>query len=132
EDLTVDVDALPHRSREGLAAREEVRARRDHSPRALPHTEELREVRVVVGQPPVAEWLEARIEVRVVVLRAVPEVPRVVVVALDLRDDPRALQHPAVREPLFDHQLDARSEEHMSELQSRENLVCRLLLEKKK
>src|SRR5690606_40750356 len=32
------------------------------------------------------------------------------------------------------HQLDLiiRSEEHTSELQSRENLVCRLLLEKKK
>src|SRR5690606_41439217 len=29
-------------------------------------------------------------------------------------------------------QLVARSEEHTSELQSRENLVCRLLLEKKK
>src|SRR5690606_41276105 len=28
--------------------------------------------------------------------------------------------------------LDARSEEHTSELQSREKLVCRLLLEKKK
>src|SRR5215475_14085917 len=28
--------------------------------------------------------------------------------------------------------MDARSEEHTSELQSRENLVCRLLLEKKK
>src|SRR5690606_40856289 len=28
--------------------------------------------------------------------------------------------------------LDPRSEEHTSELQSRENLVCRLLLEKKK
>src|SRR5207302_10246013 len=28
--------------------------------------------------------------------------------------------------------LDDRSEEHTSELQSRENLVCRLLLEKKK
>src|SRR5690606_40217642 len=33
-----------------------------------------------------------------------------------------------------DHRLDdvPRSEEHTSELQSRENLVCRLLLEKKK
>src|SRR5690606_39431688 len=34
-----------------------------------------------------------------------------------------------------DHRVDAadlRSEEHTSELQSRENLVCRLLLEKKK
>src|SRR5690606_40890172 len=29
-------------------------------------------------------------------------------------------------------ELDERSEEHTSELQSRENLVCRLLLEKKK
>src|SRR2546427_4676692 len=29
-------------------------------------------------------------------------------------------------------QLDARSEEHTSELQSQSNLVCRLLLEKKK
>src|SRR5690606_40334742 len=29
-------------------------------------------------------------------------------------------------------ELDGRSEEHTSELQSRENLVCRLLLEKKK
>src|SRR5690606_41446453 len=29
------------------------------------------------------------------------------------------------------HCLNARSEEHTSELQSRENLVCRLLLEKK-
>src|SRR5690606_4361519 len=31
-----------------------------------------------------------------------------------------------------DHRAIARSEEHTSELQSRENLVCRLLLEKKK
>src|SRR5690606_42124625 len=30
------------------------------------------------------------------------------------------------------HELAPRSEEHTSELQSRENLVCRLLLEKKK
>src|SRR5690606_41758183 len=30
------------------------------------------------------------------------------------------------------HYRDVRSEEHTSELQSRENLVCRLLLEKKK
>src|SRR5207302_3602438 len=39
--------------------------------------------------------------------------------------DQRALQTRDVR-------LGARSEEHTSELQSRENLVCRLLLEKKK
>src|SRR5436309_11801037 len=31
-----------------------------------------------------------------------------------------------------DDRADGRSEEHTSELQSRENLVCRLLLEKKK
>src|SRR5690625_3755836 len=33
---------------------------------------------------------------------------------------------------LFPHLLDLRSEEHTSELQSRGHLVCRLLLEKKK
>src|SRR5690606_41673553 len=37
----------------------------------------------------------------------------------------------ARRAPRRDH-AQARSEEHTSELQSRENLVCRLLLEKKK
>src|SRR2546430_16707104 len=34
--------------------------------------------------------------------------------------------------PLGDHTLPVRSEEHTSELQSQSNLVCRLLLEKKK
>src|SRR5690606_41279725 len=33
---------------------------------------------------------------------------------------------------LYNHHFATRSEEHTSELQSRENLVCRLLLEKKK
>src|SRR5436309_12693512 len=33
--------------------------------------------------------------------------------------------------PYNDGEFDVRSEEHTSELQSRENLVCRLLLEKK-
>src|SRR5690606_41741373 len=33
---------------------------------------------------------------------------------------------------LHDERRQSRSEEHTSELQSRENLVCRLLLEKKK
>src|SRR3712207_7773062 len=33
---------------------------------------------------------------------------------------------------MFDHLLAERSEEHTSELQSRQYLVCRLLLEKKK
>src|SRR5690606_40037730 len=35
-------------------------------------------------------------------------------------------------EPMAKASVAARSEEHTSELQSRENLVCRLLLEKKK
>src|SRR5690606_40047119 len=46
------------------------------------------------------------------------------VVGGEPRRHPRAL---AAR----DRALGARSEEHTSELQSRENLVCRLLLEKK-
>src|SRR5690606_41768931 len=41
------------------------------------------------------------------------------------------LTHEARRKPrLFTGSLEDRSEEHTSELQSRENLVCRLLLEK--
>src|SRR5690349_11842477 len=44
--------------------------------------------------------------------------------------DHELVQQDAVRvEP---RRLDARSEEHTSELQSRRDLVCRLLLEKKK
>src|SRR5688572_31827895 len=39
------------------------------------------------------------------------------------------LREPHVPEP---HRVDDRSEEHTSELQSQSNLVCRLLLEKKK
>src|SRR5690606_40088904 len=41
----------------------------------------------------------------------------------------------AISMPTYFHRITlstARSEEHTSELQSRENLVCRLLLEKKK
>src|SRR5215475_16124526 len=44
-------------------------------------------------------------------------------------------QHPVLRAVVDQRQPlvhRARSEEHTSELQSRENLVCRLLLEKKK
>src|SRR3712207_8937344 len=37
-----------------------------------------------------------------------------------------------VKGPLFANMVLARSEEHTSELQSRQYLVCRLLLEKKK
>src|SRR5690349_23433601 len=38
----------------------------------------------------------------------------------------------SLAEDLVEHQGDHRSEEHTSELQSRRDLVCRLLLEKKK
>src|SRR3712207_6907857 len=44
-----------------------------------------------------------------------------------------AIDHGHVaREPVGRHRALARSEEHTSELQSRQYLVCRLLLEKKK
>src|SRR5690606_42067973 len=43
-----------------------------------------------------------------------------------------AADHQADEVPVLHHRALARSEEHTSELQSRENLVCRLLLEKKK
>src|SRR2546427_9625883 len=46
-----------------------------------------------------------------------------------LGDDPQAALHPQ-RPQNLGH--EGRSEEHTSELQSQSNLVCRLLLEKKK
>src|SRR5690606_39800233 len=60
---------------------------------------------------------------------------------LPWRPVPRVLAHPAdpwgsghyrVIQPFEALKAAGRSEEHTSELQSRENLVCRLLLEKKK
>src|SRR3712207_7563997 len=42
------------------------------------------------------------------------------------------LRHEAALHALPAHELGLRSEEHTSELQSRQYLVCRLLLEKKK
>src|SRR5690606_41841912 len=45
--------------------------------------------------------------------------------ALEAAEDRRDARRPALA------RLEVRSEEHTSELQSRENLVCRLLLEKK-
>src|SRR3712207_9296464 len=44
----------------------------------------------------------------------------------------RASPWPARRRPAASSSVPARSEEHTSELQSRQYLVCRLLLEKKK
>src|SRR2546430_4413602 len=50
----------------------------------------------------------------------------------EVRDMVDSLHHLAreLRQPA--HRVRARSEEHTSELQSQSNLVCRLLLEKKK
>src|SRR2546430_16425435 len=49
----------------------------------------------------------------------------------ETRDGPREHQ-PEVLAESVEVESDARSEEHTSELQSQSNLVCRLLLEKKK
>src|SRR5207302_5704219 len=54
--------------------------------------------------------------------RAVPPRPRA----------PTAAHHPSTRSRPRRPRTESRSEDHTSELQSRENLVCRLLLEKKK
>src|SRR5438132_7189560 len=56
---------------------------------------------------------------------------------VDLRDrDLEARAHPLLEAlqdvPLALQRIDVRSEEHTSELQSHSDLVCRLLLEKKK
>src|SRR2546430_9204552 len=45
------------------------------------------------------------------------------------RSRPRRARHPQINAP---GEVASRSEEHTSELQSQSNLVCRLLLEKKK
>src|SRR2546428_4206444 len=55
----------------------------------------------------------------------------------DQAGDPRVRAHPArrgerVSAKQFKYCFEDRSEEHTSELQSRSDLVCRLLLEKKK
>src|SRR5438034_8107390 len=44
----------------------------------------------------------------------------------------RAPRHPLLNDPIFRRFFGDRSEEHTSELQSHSDLVCRLLLEKKK
>src|SRR2546430_7303518 len=53
--------------------------------------------------------------------------------ALPISAEPEETSDGAVAHPVQEHQAPAkRSEEHTSELQSQSNLVCRLLLEKKK
>src|SRR5258707_10939355 len=52
--------------------------------------------------------------------------------ALSLHNGGPVTHHPRTTKPFFNDSADPRSEEHTSELQSRQYLVCRLLLEKKK
>src|SRR5215475_15259080 len=52
-------------------------------------------------------------------------------VGVDRSETGKQAEH-RLRAPACPVQVRIRSEEHTSELQSRENLVCRLLLEKKK
>src|SRR2546430_12358169 len=47
-------------------------------------------------------------------------------------EQPEAARHRPARLPRRERDVPGRSEEHTSELQSQSNLVCRLLLEKKK
>src|SRR2546427_3387028 len=51
---------------------------------------------------------------------------------VDTQQIQAALEARGFRTVAFDEPADVRSEEHTSELQSQSNLVCRLLLEKKK
>src|SRR3712207_8569141 len=67
----------------------------------------------------------------VVAREVVDEEDAVEVVDL-VQEDPREQPLAAALEGVALHVVGARSEEHTSELQSRQYLVCRLLLEKKK
>src|SRR5207302_9478746 len=51
---------------------------------------------------------------------------------LPMEPNLRAIEHRVIERASGADRKKERSEEHTSELQSRENLVCRLLLEKKK
>src|SRR5207249_11384765 len=64
-----------------------------------------------------------------------PDLDQLLQVFLRIRDfglRPRRLEQPADAGRNQDRESERRSEEHTSELQSRFELVCRLLLEKKK
>src|SRR5690606_41039540 len=65
--------------------------------------------------------------------RHLPEVTDVLAEHLLVEEHERAHRLPlgGGRHVAFEGEVGERSEEHTSELQSRENLVCRLLLEKK-
>src|SRR3712207_8660726 len=63
--------------------------------------------------------------------RVLTHLPRVGQVAEDPSREPSRAQPDRKRDRREGHALEMRSEEHTSELQSRQYLVCRLLLEKK-
>src|SRR5690606_41866349 len=87
---------------------------------ALPISGEPLEVQLIGGEEP---GLWAELHSRRVIWQGRPAL---LTVARDIS------QRKSIEASLGRSKLQARSEEHTSELQSRENLVCRLLLEKKK
>src|SRR2546430_7129938 len=97
------------------------------------------DIRALASWQPAAERTE---EITFVVSRVLLQdftgVPLVVDLAAMRGAVKKAAKPPSLIEPLvpvdlvIDHSVQVRSEEHTSELQSQSNLVCRLLLEKKK
>src|SRR5690606_32318859 len=84
--------------------------------------------RVYRQADPRAEFLRQEL----LALRHRPEVGRWLDIALEVERVVREAKGLHPNPDFFTAILYGRSEEHTSELQSRENLVCRLLLEKKK
>src|SRR5690606_40717150 len=68
------------------------------------------------------------------ILTQYPKIKKLVIYSRDEQKQfQMAQEYPSVKFPQLRFLIgDVRSEEHTSELQSRENLVCRLLLEQKK
>src|SRR5690606_41139028 len=73
-------------------------------------------------------------EVKIVMTLTTPNFPVAESLPQEVQDKVKMIENvkDAEVELTFDPPWSQRSEEHTSELQSRENLVCRLLLEKKK
>src|SRR2546430_4499296 len=76
--------------------------------------------------------ISVRMTVRITPTRAATRPQRNLPAAPPTKSRPSAVPMPATVEPLAMSAKGRRSEEHTSELQSQSNLVCRLLLEKKK
>src|SRR3712207_7089066 len=78
---------------------------------------------------PYTTLFRSRLDAAGVPYEVVPGVPAFAAAAATLQ---RELTVPGVAQTVVLTRTSARSEEHTSELQSRQYLVCRLLLEKKK